>query len=164
MCNLVRTPVETGKHVVLNQERVFPAEYGDGAWVLDRGATNHMTGCKEGLASLDEGVSGTVRFGDGSVVKIHGIGAVTLTGRNQEHRVLTEVFYIPSLKCNILSLGQLEEGGCTVEIDNGILTVLERRQARVTKRGGADTGRKEEPFIYSEDEHYLSRVPTDEHG
>lgn len=72
-------------------------------------------------------MKGAVRFGDGSTVEICGIGAVTIADRNQDHRVLSEVYYIPSLKCNIVSLGQLEEGGCRVEIDNGVMEVLERR-------------------------------------
>ena len=49
--------------------------------------------------------------------------------------MLTEVYYIPSLKCNIMSLGQLEEGGCRIEIDDGVLKVYERRQAVNQERG-----------------------------
>jgi hypothetical protein len=71
-------------------------------------------GCGESLATLDETVRGAVRFGDGSTVEICGIGIVTITGKNQEHRVLTEVYYIPSLKYNIVSLGQLEGVGVTL--------------------------------------------------
>jgi len=120
--------------VFLNQERVFPVKYHEGAWILDTGATNHMTGCREALASLDDTVRGAVRFGDGSMVEIQGIGVVVLSGRQEEHRVLTEVYYIPSLKCNIVSLGQLEEAGCRVEIDNGVMEVLERKQAAHRQR------------------------------
>jgi|UPI0001A86C5A hypothetical protein len=123
------TVVTGGQHVFLNQERVFPAEYNDDAWILDTGATNHMTGSWEALTSLDETVQSAVRFGDGSMVKIQGIGAVTIAGKNAEHRVLTEVYYIPSLKCNIVSLGQLEENGCCVVIDNGVMEVFKRKQA-----------------------------------
>ena len=43
---------------------------------LIRGASNHMTGCREVLSSLDTSVRGTVRFGDGSLVEIVGIGSV----------------------------------------------------------------------------------------
>jgi hypothetical protein len=111
VCNVVWTATPSTQRVFLNQERVFLVEYGEGAWVLDTGATNHMTGCQESLATLDELVRGTVRFGDGSTVEIHGIGAVTIAGKNQDHRVLIEVYFIPSLKSNILSLGHLEEGG-----------------------------------------------------
>ena len=126
VCNLVRSTEQTGQGVYLNQTRVFPSEYEVGSWVLDTGATNHMTGCRDSLASLDETVKGAVRFGDGSRVEIRGVGAVTIAGRNQVHRVLTKVYYIPSLRCNIVSLGQLEEAGCRVEIDRGVLTVFER--------------------------------------
>lgn len=69
------------------------------------------------------------------MVEIHGIGAVTITGKNQDHRVLTEVYYILSLKCNIVILGQLEEGGCCIEIDDSVLKVFERRQAMNQQRG-----------------------------
>jgi hypothetical protein len=99
VCNLMRTADGAPSQVFLNQERVIPSDYEDGSWVLDTGATNHMTGCREALASLDETVKGAVRFGDGSKVDICGIGAVTIAGRNKEHRVLSDVYYIPSLKC-----------------------------------------------------------------
>ena len=117
------------QRVFLSQERVFPTKYNEGAWILYTGATNHMTGNRDALSSLDETVRGIVRFGDGSTVEIQGIGAVAVAGKNEEHRVLTEVYFIPSLKCNIISLGQLEEAGCRVEIDNGVMQVFERRQA-----------------------------------
>jgi hypothetical protein len=124
VCNVVRTPDTKTHGLFLNQKQVFPSKYAEGAWVLDTGATNHMTGCRASLADLDESVRGAVKFGDGSTVEICGVGAVTMSGKNQEHRVLTEVYFIPSLKCNIVSLGQLEEAGCRVEIDKGVLEVF----------------------------------------
>lgn len=125
----------SAQRVFLNQERMLPSRYEEGAWVLDTGAMNHMTGCRASLASLDESVRGAVQFGDGSTVEICGVCAVIIVGRNQDHRVLTEVYYIPSLKCNIVSLGQLEEGGCRIEIDGGVLKVYERREAGAERRG-----------------------------
>jgi hypothetical protein len=56
-----------------------------------------------------------------------------MASKNQEHRVLTEVYYIPSLRCNIVSLGQLEEAGCRVEIDKGVLEVFEQGQTEVPR-------------------------------
>jgi hypothetical protein len=128
VCNIERSSVSGARGLFLNQERVFPAKFDEGAWVLDTGATNHMIGCRSSLADLDETIRGAVRFGDGSTVEICGVGAVTMAGRNKEHRVLTEVYYIPSLRCNIVSLGQLEEAGCRVEIDKGVMEVFEREQ------------------------------------
>jgi hypothetical protein len=37
-------------------------------WVLDTGATNHMTGCQSAFSNLHQNIHGTVKFEDGSVV------------------------------------------------------------------------------------------------
>ena len=66
-----------------------------------------------------------MRFGDGSHVAIEGIGSVVLQSKNDGHKVLTEVYYIPKLKSNIVSLGQLEEGGCKVVLENGFCSVFD---------------------------------------
>jgi hypothetical protein len=60
--DVVRGPTQA-VHLV---ENVVPIEVPDGVWVLDTGASNHMTGTRTALTQLDEGVQGTVRFGDGS--------------------------------------------------------------------------------------------------
>ena len=41
-------------------------------WYQDSGASNHMTGSKESFSELDDDVTGTVKFGDGSRVAIQG--------------------------------------------------------------------------------------------
>jgi hypothetical protein len=74
-------------------------------WVLDTGATNHMTGSRHVFSELDSGVTGTVKFGDGSVVNIEGKGTVLFALRSGEHRRLDGVYYIPRLTTNIVSLG-----------------------------------------------------------
>ena len=78
VCNIERAARSAARGLFLNQERVFLANYDEGAWVLDTGATNHMTGCRASLADLDETVRGAVRFGDGSTVEICGVGAVPM--------------------------------------------------------------------------------------
>lgn len=44
-------------------EKVTPVLVPDGVWVLDTGASNHMTGNRSVLSQLNEGVKGSVRFG-----------------------------------------------------------------------------------------------------
>jgi hypothetical protein len=71
----------TGGHVErveLVEERVYLAKdvQRDDSWFLDTGASNHMTGYRSVFAELDMGVTGTVKFGDGSVVEIQGRGTV----------------------------------------------------------------------------------------
>ncbi|XP_078447012.1 uncharacterized protein LOC144715880 [Wolffia australiana] len=63
--------------IQLQEEKVF-AHLGDKEprdeemWVLDTGATNHMSGSRMAFTELDAGVLGSVRFGDKSVAQIEG--------------------------------------------------------------------------------------------
>ncbi|XP_073362618.1 uncharacterized protein [Aegilops tauschii subsp. strangulata] len=114
--------------VFLNEEKVIPVPSPDGLWYFDTGATSHMTGEKSMFAKLDEGVHGTVKFGDGSHVAIRARGSIVFKCQSGEQRALTEVYYIPSLRSNIISVGQLDEGGCQIGIQNGLMTVHDPAQ------------------------------------
>lgn len=97
---LIAEPVgvrTTHQVVHLNEKKKDPTEIGDeekDVWVLDTGASNHMTGRHEALASLDTSVRGTV--GDDSLVEIEGIRSVVLQTKKKGHKVLTEVYYFLS--------------------------------------------------------------------
>ncbi|XP_074328395.1 uncharacterized protein LOC141666305 [Apium graveolens] len=92
-------------------------------WYLDNGASNHMTGYRHKFTKLDEGVRGRVKFGDGSTVEIHGKGSINLTNQDGKECTLKEVYFIPSLCNNIISLGQLSEGGNKVIIKGEFLWI-----------------------------------------
>jgi hypothetical protein len=98
------------------------------SWYLDTGASNHMTGRSDKFTELDRSVKGRVRFGDGSAVEIVGRGSVLLQCHTGEHRILTNVYYIPRLKNNIISLGQLDENGCKYSAEDGVMTLLDRQR------------------------------------
>ncbi|KAI3771566.1 hypothetical protein L6452_02731 [Arctium lappa] len=85
--------------VLLNEDKVFPAlnSNDENTWYLDNGASNHMTGVRSFFAELDENVTGQVRFGDGSNVKIAGKGSILLECRTGEQQLISEVYYIPAL-------------------------------------------------------------------
>ncbi|MFS7948949.1 putative RNA-directed DNA polymerase [Helianthus anomalus] len=89
------------ERVLLNEERIEPTSYAledESLWYLDNGASNHMTGVRSHFRELDEKVTGQVRFGDGSHVEIKGIGSILLECLNQEQKIVSQVYYIPSLK------------------------------------------------------------------
>jgi len=102
-------------------------------WVLDIGATNHMTGTRTVFAELNTGVTGTVKFGDGSVVDIQGKGTVLFACKSGEHRRLDGVYYIPRLTTNIISLGQMDEDGFKVDIESGILRLFDLERKLLAK-------------------------------
>lgn len=80
-------------------------------WYLDNGASNHMTSQRSKFSKLDESVTGQVKFGNSSTVYIKGKGSVILKYKTGEVRVFQEVYFIPTLYNNIISLGQLSEKG-----------------------------------------------------
>lgn len=82
-------------------------------WFLDSGCSNHMCGNKEWFFNLDEAFRETVKLGDNSKMAVMGRGNVKLQicGTTQ---VITEVFFIPELKNNLLSIGQLQQKNLTV--------------------------------------------------
>jgi len=102
-------------------------------WVLDTGATNHMTGFRDAFSDLDTGVVGTVRFGDGSVVRIKGRGTILFSCKNGEHRTLGNVYFIPRLTTNIISVGQLDEVGFKVLIEEGVMRVFDEERRLLAK-------------------------------
>ncbi|XP_066320017.1 uncharacterized protein [Miscanthus floridulus] len=120
------------QEIHLHENKLFVqlGEKGDGGctrWILDTSATNHMMGQRAFFSELDTGVCSTVRFGDGSVVAIEGRGTVLFKCKNGEHRLLSDIYHIPKLTVNIISLGQLDEDDHEVRIKKGILRIWDQR-------------------------------------
>lgn len=113
--------------VYLNEEKVLPSKYEtcgeDNMWYLDNGASNHMTGDRRYFTRINETITGKVKFGDDSRIDIKGKGSIEFTDRNGETRTMRDVYYIPSLKSNIISLGQATEAGCDVRLRGEYLTM-----------------------------------------
>jgi hypothetical protein len=102
-------------------------------WCLDNGATHHMTGRREFFTELDSDVRGSVKFGDASVMEIKGVGSVIFVAESGEHRLLTGVYYIPVLRNNIISLGQLGESSSLVEIKDRVMRIWDRHHRLLAK-------------------------------
>ncbi|AAF67366.1 Hypothetical protein T32B20.i [Arabidopsis thaliana] len=95
-------------------------------WYLDNGASNHMTGNLEYFSKIDKTVTGKVRFGDDSRIDIKGKGSIPFVSKNGDSKLLEDVYYIPDLRSNIISLGQATEAGCDVRMRKGYLTLFDR--------------------------------------
>ena len=67
-----------------------------------------MCGDKSIFTEL-EVLNGHVTFGDASKVEVKGRGKVLIQTKNGQHQYISNVYYVPSMKNNILSLGQLLE-------------------------------------------------------
>ncbi|KAK7259271.1 hypothetical protein RIF29_24873 [Crotalaria pallida] len=87
-------------------------------WFLDSGCSNHMCDKMEFFTDLDESFKTNVTLGDNSNMNVKGKGTVRLLINGIVH-ILTNVFYIPELRNNLLSIGQLAEKGLEILIKQG---------------------------------------------
>ncbi|XP_074351762.1 uncharacterized protein LOC141690904 [Apium graveolens] len=132
---------ENNRMMLLNEKAIAPKLNKEpkrncgnsNVWYLDNGASNHMTGDKLKFKELNEQITGQVHFGDGSTVKIEGKGSVILKCKNGEDKLLNEVYYIPSLCSNIISIGQLSEEGNRVIIKGNFLWIYDNQERLLIK-------------------------------
>ena len=122
----------------LSEKQVVPSQMtkvqsDSNVWYLDNGASSHMTGFKSKFTELNEQISGQVSFGDGSTVRIEGKGYVAFVCKNGEVRMLNDVYYIPTLRNNIISLGQLTEEGNKITIKGDLLWVYDTQDRLLMK-------------------------------
>ena len=85
----------------------------DEVWFLDSGCSNHMIGNKEWLFDFDEQFHESVKLGDDSKMSVMGKGNLKLCigGIIQ---VISDVYYLPGLRNNLLSIGQLQQKNLTI--------------------------------------------------
>jgi len=88
----------------------------DFCWYLDTGCLNLMTRNKEWLINLDPSMKSNIRFIDNSTIIVKGIERVQLNCKNGKMAYMNDVPYVPSMKNNLLNLGQLLEKSYTMSM------------------------------------------------
>jgi hypothetical protein len=88
------------------------------SWVLDSGATDHMTPYKEKFKVLHP-ATGHVKVAGGGRLQIKGIGDIDVKWKEselQEGCVIKRVLYIPSLDVNLLSIPRIIEKNLGIKL------------------------------------------------
>ena len=75
-------------------------------WFLDSGCNNHMCGKNEYFSDFDGTFRYSVKLGNNASMVVLGKDNVRLQV-NGIAQIITGVFYVPELKNNLLSIGQL---------------------------------------------------------
>ena len=101
-------------------------------WLIDSGASYHMTPHKEWFFEYEKYDGGDVFLGDDSTTKIMGRGRVKLLLKDGRIRTLPGVLHIPKLARSLIVVSKLAEGVRTVFENNTCKMV---RGAMVLMRG-----------------------------
>lgn len=94
-------------------------------WFLDSGCSNHMTGNKALFSALDKNMKSEVTLGTDSKVSIMGKGEVKIYTKQGERKTIADVYYVPGMRCNLLSIGQLVQKGYNVYFVNDVCTIMD---------------------------------------
>jgi hypothetical protein len=76
-------------------------------WFLDSWCSNHMSGYKQLFEELDETFKLKVKLGDDKLIQVEGKGKVAVHTKEHGMKFIPNVYYIPNLSQNLLSVGQL---------------------------------------------------------
>ncbi|CAI5959376.1 unnamed protein product [Closterium sp. NIES-64] len=95
--------------------------------VLESGCSHHLMGMKEVFVDLQpSGSIKHVRDFNGALQDVHGRGTVTLQGEAGKQVLIPDVLYVPGVRANQLSSGQLKEHGVKLQEDgDGMLLAWE---------------------------------------
>ena len=105
----------------------------NGEWIMDSGCSFHMTPNKPWFEKFTELQGGSVLLGNNKPCKIQGIGSIRLKLHDGIEKIIQDVRYVPDLKRNLISLGELDRKGYLFRDENGTLEVM--KDSRIVMRG-----------------------------
>ena len=82
------------------------------------------------LSDLDESVKSKVTLGTDSKVSIMGKRRVNILTKKGEKKYILDVYFVPGLKHNLMSIGKLIEKGYNVFLKNDECTILDKPPSR----------------------------------
>lgn len=96
-------------------------------WLVDSGASKHMTGYKNYISTLIERESHQkVKLGDDYQYPIKGVGEASYKLGSRKLLKMKDALYVPGLKKNLLSISGLEKKGFKVAFVDGQVLIWPR--------------------------------------
>jgi hypothetical protein len=92
----------------------------DDMWIIDSGASRHMTGDQARLSNLNEKkTSYKVELGDKSTYPVEDFGQASVKLKTGNNVHLSNVLYVPGLEKNLVSTSCLEDKGNQIAFVDG---------------------------------------------
>ncbi|GJW77233.1 RNA-directed DNA polymerase, eukaryota, reverse transcriptase zinc-binding domain protein [Tanacetum coccineum] len=107
------------------EERIEP-------WHIDSAASNHMTGEEDLFVEMEKG-KGNVTFGDESKALVKGKGKILIRAKDGSHQYILDVYNVPNLKSNILSMEQLLEKNYDIHFKDRSATIRNQEGKLIAK-------------------------------
>ncbi|CAL1406718.1 unnamed protein product [Linum trigynum] len=104
---------------IVYEEDVVNLTTQETSWVVDSGATIHVTSKREFFSSYTPGDFGVVRMGNGNLSKVIGKGEACLETMNGTKLLLKDVRHVPEMRLNLISVDKLDEEGYCNTFHNG---------------------------------------------
>ncbi|WVZ15791.1 hypothetical protein V8G54_013357 [Vigna mungo] len=104
---------------VISEVNYLNIAFDDCTWIVDTGASFHVTPHEGFFSSYEKGDFRTVKMGNHVTSKIVGIGEVTLMTENGNKLVLKEVRHVPEMRLNLISVGKLDDAGMNNQFGDG---------------------------------------------
>ncbi|KAK4387769.1 Retrovirus-related Pol polyprotein from transposon TNT 1-94 [Sesamum angolense] len=76
--------------------------------------------------TLDESFKTNIKLGDNHIVKVEGKGSVAINTKKGT-RIINDVMYIPNLRTNLFSVGQMMEKGYTLHFGGDSFTIYDNK-------------------------------------
>jgi len=94
------------------------------------------------------------------VIKVAGVCDIVIKKDGKDITIIENVLYVPGMKCNLLSVGQLLEKGFSVIMQKNMLKVYDARRKMVLK-SPLSRNRTFQTRLYSIEQHCLAATVTD---
>lgn len=91
-------------------EEEVSSQEDDDTWLVDSGCTNHMTKEVKYFITLDRSIKVPIKVGNGQRIITAGKGNIQVM-TSQGEKIIKEVFFVPDLARNLLSVSQMISNG-----------------------------------------------------
>ena len=95
-------------------------------WILDSGCSFHMCPNREFFKTFESMTDGKVLLDNNLACRVAGIGTISINMFDGKIRELKQVRYVPELKKSLISLGMIDNMGCSIKAKNGQIHILNK--------------------------------------
>ncbi|KAG7563872.1 Integrase catalytic core [Arabidopsis suecica] len=111
-------------HMLFSATEDAPITTKEDVWLVDSGCTNHMTKEERYFTRLDKSIQVPIKVGNGEIVMTAGKGDITVC-TSFGKKVIRNVFLVPGLEKNLLSVSQIISIGYSVLFEKKCCTILD---------------------------------------